>query len=66
MGFLGSSVLKNPPAYVGHADSIPGSGRFHGKGNGNPFQYSCTGNLIKKGAWEATVRGIAKDLGTTS
>ena len=60
MGFLGSSV------YVGHADSIPGSGRFHGKGNGNPFQYSCTGNLMKKGAWEATVRGIAKDLGTTS
>ena len=65
MGFLGSSVVKNPPAHVEYVGSIPGSGRFHGKGNGNPFQYSCMGNLMEKGAWEATVHGIAKDLGTT-
>ena len=66
MGFLGSSVVKNPPAHVGHAGSIPGSGRSHGEGNGNPLQYSCMGNLMEKGAWQAIVQGIAKDLGTTS
>ena len=60
MGLLGSSVVKNPPAHVGHAGSIPGSGRSHGEGNGNPFQYCCLGNLMKRGAWEATVMGLQK------
>ena len=31
-----------------------------GEGNGNPFQYSCLGNSMDKGAWRATVRGVAK------
>ena len=31
----------------------------HGEGNGNPFQYSCLGNLIDRGAWWAIVNGIA-------
>ena len=35
------SVVKNLPANVGDSDSIPGSGSAPGKGNGNPFQYSC-------------------------
>jgi len=37
-------VVKNPPANAGDVrdgDSIPGSGRSHGEGNGNPLQYSC-------------------------
>ena len=37
MGFPGGSVLKNPPANTGDMGSIPGSGRFHGEGNGIPL-----------------------------
>jgi len=32
-------------------DSIPGSGRSPGEGNGNPIQYYCLGNLIDRGTW---------------
>ena len=56
-GFLGGSVVKNPPANAGDAGSIPGSGRSPGGGNGNPFQYSCLGNPTDRGAWRAIVRG---------
>ena len=35
------SAVKNQPATVGDAGSIPGLGRFPGEGNSNPFQYSC-------------------------
>ena len=41
MGFLGASIVKNPPANAGATGSVPGSGRFPGGGNGIPFQYSC-------------------------
>ena len=34
--------------------STPGSGRSAGEGNGNPFQYSCLGNPMDRGAWQAT------------
>ena len=40
-------VVKNPPAIAGDVrdvDSIPGSGRSPGGGNGNPLQYSCLEN----------------------
>ena len=33
---------------------------FPGEGNGNPLQYSCLGNPIDRGAWPATVRGVAE------
>ena len=33
--------------------SIPGLGKFPGEGNGNPFQYSCLGNPMDRGAWWA-------------
>ena len=39
---------------------IPGSGRFPGIGNGNPFQYSYLGNPINRGAWWAIVHGMAE------
>ena len=39
---------------------IPGSGRSPGGGNGNPFHYSCLGNLMDRGAWRAAVQGVAK------
>ena len=50
-------------------DLIPGSGRTPGEGNGNPFQYSCLGNPKDRGAWWATIHGVARvghDLGTKS
>ena len=58
----GSSVVKNLPASAGDMGSIPASGRAHGEGNGNPFQYSRLGNLMDRRAWWATVHGITKEL----
>ena len=48
--FPGNGVIKNPPANAGDAGLIPGSGIFPGEGNGNPFQYSCLGNPMERGA----------------
>ena len=53
-------MLKNPPANVGEVGSIPGSGISPGEGNGNPCQYSCLENSMDRGAWWATVHGVAK------
>ena len=50
-GFLGSSVIKNPPANTGDVGLIPGSGRSPGEGHGNPIQYSCLENPMDRGAW---------------
>ena len=47
-------------ASAGDAGSIPGSGRSPEVGNGNPFQYSCLGNLKDGGACQATVYGVAQ------
>ena len=63
MGFPGGSVVKNPPANAGDAgdaDSIPGLGRSPGGGNGNPFQDSCLGKPMDRGAWWAIVHRVAK------
>ena len=49
-------VVKNPPASVGDAGSIPGSGRSSGEGNGNPLQYSCMGNPIDRGSQKSRTR----------
>ena len=56
-------VVKNPPANAGdirHTGLIPGLGRSLGAGNSNPFQYSCQENPMDRGAWRATVHGIAR------
>ena len=56
-------VVKNPPANAGDgrdAGSIPGLGRPPGEGTSNPLQYSCLDNSIDRGAWWATVHGVAK------
>ena len=53
-------VVKNPPANAGDVGLIPGSARLPGEGNGNPLQYFCLGNPIDRGAWWATVHGVAK------
>ena len=34
--------------------------QYHTKGNGNPLRYSCLGNAMDRGAWQATVDGVAK------
>ena len=45
---------------TGDPGSIPGSGRSPGEGSGNPLQYSCLGNPKDRGAWLATVHGVAR------
>ena len=60
MGFPGDSVLKNPSANAGDLDSISGSGRSPGGGNGNPLQYSCLGNPMDRQALRAKVHRVAE------
>ena len=62
-GFLGGTVVKNPPANAGDIRDvglIPGSGRSPGVGNGNPLQYSCLENYMDGGVWQATIHGVSK------
>ena len=54
------SVVKNPPANAEDTGLVPGLGRSPGEGNGNPIQYSCLGNFMDRGTWQATVHGVAK------
>ena len=58
--FLGSSVVKNLSANVGDVSLIPGLERSPGEGNGEPFQYSCLGKAMDRGAWWITVHGVTK------
>ena len=56
-------VVKNLPANSGdlrNVGLIPGLERYPGEGNGNPAQYSCLENPMDRGAWQATVHGVAK------
>ena len=64
-GFPGGSVVKNPPVNAGDVGSMSGSGKYPGERNGNPFQYSCLGDLMDRGSWQATVRGVTKELDMT-
>ena len=63
-------MVKNSPANAGATrdmGSVPGSGRSPGEGNANPLQYSCLENPMDRGAWQATVHGVARvghDLAT--
>ena len=57
-------MVNNLPSNAGYTrdkDSIPGSGRSPGVGNGNPLQYSCLENSMDRGVWQATVYGVAKN-----
>ena len=60
--------LQNLPSWLSGKESackaedwgsVPGSGRSPGEGNGNPLQYSCLENPMDRGAWWATVQGVA-------
>ena len=60
MGFPGASVVKYPPDNAGDMGLIPVSGRSAGEQNGNPLEYSCLGNSMDRGAWQATVHGVTE------
>ena len=51
---------KESACDAGDLGSIPGSGRSPGEGNGHPLQYSCLRHPMDRGAWRATVHGVAK------
>ena len=55
-----AQTSKESACNAGDLASIPGSGRSSEKGNGNPLQCSCLENFMDRGAWRATVHGIAK------
>ena len=62
-----SSVGKESVCSAGDPGSIPGWGRSPGERNGNPLRYSCLENSMGRGAWQATVYGVARvrhDLAT--
>ena len=51
---------KKSPCNAGDPGLIPGSGRSPGEGNGDPLQDSCLENRMDRGAWQATVHGVAE------
>ena len=56
-------MVKNLSANVGDTRNtgwIPGSRSSTAAGNGNPVWYSCLGDSMDRGAWWATVHGVAK------
>ena len=56
----GNSDGKELAYNAGDLGLTHGLGRFPGEGNGNPLQCSCLGNPMDRGAWQATVHGVAK------
>jgi len=60
IGFPGSSEVKESACNAGELSLILASGRSPEEGNGNPLQYSCLENPMDRGAWWATVHGVAK------
>ena len=59
-------MVKKTPGNVGDIGLIPGSGRLPGGRNGNPLQYSCLGNPMDRGAWQAEVHGVPEHGCTAS
>ena len=56
-------VVTNLPANAGDirdSGSIPGLGRSPGEENGNPVQYSCLGNPLDRGTWQATIHMVSQ------
>ena len=63
--FPGGSVDKESTCNARYADSIPGSGRSSGEENGHPLQYFCLEHPMHRGARQATVHRVTKELDTT-
>ena len=60
MGLSGSSAGKDSSCNAGDPGSTPELGRSPGEERGNSLQYSCLENPVDRGAWRATVLGVAK------
>ena len=60
LGFLGGSDGKESACSAENLSSIPGSGRSHGEGNSNRFQYSCLENPMDRVTWQTIVQRVAK------
>ena len=58
--FLGGSDGKEFVFKAGDLALFPESGGSPGEGNGYPLQYSCLEDSMNRGAWRATVHGVAK------
>ena len=58
--FLKIIAAKASACNAGDLGLIPGSGGSPGEGNGNPLQYPCLENPMDRGAWQATVHGVAR------
>ena len=56
----GSTAGKESTCSSGDLGSIHGLGRSPGEGIGYPVQYFCLKNSMDRGAWQATVHGVAK------
>ena len=58
-------MVNNSPAKAGDVrdmTSIPGLLRSSGGGHENPLQYPCLENPMDRGAWQAIVHRVAKEL----
>ena len=64
MAFPGDSDGKESACSAGDQGSVPGLGRSPGGGNDNPLQHPCLENPMDRGAWWATVPGVAESVRT--
>ena len=67
MGFLGGTIIKNPPSSVGdvtYMGSVPGWGRSSGVANGNPLQYRLE-NSMDRGVWWVLQSMGTQKIGST-
>ena len=55
-----AQMVKNLPAIQESLGSVLGSGRSRGEENGDALQFSCLENPVHRGAWWATVHGVAE------
>jgi len=60
-GFPSDSDCKESACNAGVLGSIPVLGRSPGGGHDSPLQYSCLGNSMDRGAWQATVPRVTKN-----
>ena len=60
LGFPSGSNGKESSYSAVDLGLIPGSGRSPREGRDNPLQYSCLEYSMDRGAWWATVYGVAK------
>ena len=67
MGFPGGSAVKNPSAIQGTEEMLVQSLGWEDSpevGHGNRLQYSCLEKPMDRGAWWATVHGVAESQTT--